>query len=743
MNQVSESSGRWAGPRRGLLGTVATLGMVAGSLAVAQPASAAPITALTASSTPTATGRALTVTWTTTPSGVGEPSDVLGYVVQADGPDGGTLADGTGCTIDAALLPNSCEITGLLAGTAYTVTVKATDDNLGVGAVLKTATITPGATTTPKLPQPDAPAAVATGVSGEVEVTAGANPVAAADVDHFTATAYLGGVATARTCTTEDDDRACTITGLTNGTDYTFKTVAHAPTANGVSVASAASGLVAPAIGPEAPTDVTAEVVSATGVDVSWTASPTEDVVYVVKPYIAASGVAVADADAVGCEVGTPTAETTCSVTGLTTNVGYYFKVYAVLDGFHSADTTKTSTVYPTAPPDNPENATAVAGDASATVTWEDPSDLTIPVASYKVTARIDGDETEQTCTTEDAEDLSCKVEGLTNDTEYTFAVQSVGISGAVSVDEVSNAVTPEEAPKPEAPTGLELTATGTTIEVTWDEPAAGGDVAVVHYVATAMPGNKSCATASDEVYTCTITGLEPATEYTVTLVARGADNSSEGAEDTVTTLAGGGPGGPGAGEPTGPVVVNPDGKEQIFTRGTGVQALWTAVKNAQTGAWENWTSLGGPLYSDPVPVRNADGKLQVFVLDVSGFVTYKLQGADGMFGDWKRISMDRSIAKIVAAKNANGSVQIFGRSGDHLWTAYQTTGADAWSNWVDLGYPVSGDPTVVAMADGALELFTAGHMGAVYRRAQTAPNANTWTGWVKVAPSAAASEFV
>jgi hypothetical protein len=413
------------------------------------------------------------------------------------------------------------------------------------------------------------------------------------------------------------------------------------------------------------------------------------------------------------------------------------------LGGFNSADSAKTSTVYPTSPPDNPENGTAVAGDASATVTWEDPSDLTIPVASYLVTALLDGEETEMTCATEDAEDLSCKVTGLTNDTEYTFAVQSVGLSGAVSTANVSNAVTPEEAPKPEAPTGLELTATATTIEVTWDEPAAGAEVAVVHYVATATPGDKSCATASDEVYTCTITGLEPETEYTVTVVARGADNSSEGAEDTVTTLAGAGPGVPGPGEPTGPVVVNPDGKEQIFTRGTGVQALWTAVRNAETGAWEDWTSLGGPLYSDPVPVVNSDGKLQVFVLDVSGFVTYKLQGADGKFGDWKRISVDRSIAKIVAAKNANGSVQIFGRSGDHLYTAVQTTGADAWSAWQDLGYPVSGDPTVVSMADGTLEVFTAGYMGAVYRRAQSAPNSTTWSAWVKVAPSAAASEFV
>jgi hypothetical protein len=718
--------------------------MVAGSLAVAQPASAAAIETLTASSTPATAGRSLTVTWTTTPSGVGEPSDVLGYVVQADGPDGGTLPDGTGCTNDASSAPNSCTITGLLAGTAYTVTVKANAAADGSGAVLKTATIAPGSTTTPKLPQPDAPTAVATGVSGEVEVTAGANPAAAADVDSFTATAYLGGVATAHSCTTEDDDRACTVTGLTDDTEYTFKVVANAPAASGNSVASTASAAEAPAVGPEAPTDVEATVVGPTSVDVSWTASPTEDVEYVVQPYIAASGVAVADADAVGCEAATPTAETTCTVSGLTENVGYYFKVYATLDGFDSADSAKTATVYPTTPPDNPENAAAEAGDASATVTWEEPDTDTIPVASYLVTARIDGEDTEQTCATEDAEEFSCEVTGLTNDTEYTFAVQSVGLSGAVSAADVSNAVTPEEAPKPEAPTGLELTATDTTIEVTWDEPAADAEVPVVHFVATATPGDKSCATPSDEVYTCTIMGLEPETEYTVTVVARGADNSSEGAEDTVTTLPAEGPVGPGPSEPTGPIVVNPDGKQQIFTRGGGASSLlWTAVKNAESGAWEEWTSLGGPLYSDPVPVVNSDGKLQVFVLDASGYVTYKLQGADGKFGDWKRVSMDRSIAKIVAATNANGSIQLFGRSGVNLYTAVQTTGADAWSAWVDLGYPVSGDPTVAAMGDGRLEVFTAGYQGAVYRRAQTAANATTWTSWERVAPAAAASEFV
>jgi hypothetical protein len=475
---------------------------------------------------------------------------------------------------------------------------------------------------------------------------------------------------------------------------------------------------------------------------VSWTASPADGVTYLVKAYYAANGAAVGGL--AGCAAAVPTADTTCTVTGLTANVGYYFQVVATANTFPSLPSAKSATVFPTTPPDFPATAVAVAGDASATVTWTVPGDLTVPVASYIVTALVGGEATEHTCDSDDT--LSCTVSGLENDTQYTFEVKSVGQSGALSAAKVTAPVTPAAAPKPDAPEGVQLTATDTTIEVTWDEPAADPDVPVVHFVATATPGDKSCATASDEVYTCTITGLEPGTEYTVTVVARGASSTSAASdEETVTTLPAHTPGGPGTDEPSGPIVVNPEGQQQIFTRGgaAGGSLLWTAVKNSESGDWENWTSLGGPLYSDPVPVRNADGTLQVFVLDVSGFVTYKLQGDDGEFGEWRRVSMDRSIAKIVAAKNADGSVQIFGRSGVNLYTAVQTTGADAWSAWVDLGYPVSGDPTVVAMGDGSLEVFTAGHLGAIYRRAQDAPNATTWTSWERVDMSASAAEFV
>src|SRR5688572_6699395 len=181
MNQVSESRGRWAGPRRGLLGTVATRAVVAGSLAVAQPAQAANISTLTALAGPATAGRSLTVTWAPD-----DEDDVDHYDVTADGPDVNTTPDGTGCTGAsevAVAAPKVCTITGLVAGTPYTVKVEAEDSS---DVVLVTGTIAPGASTTPVLPAPGTPTAAATGVSGEIEVTTN-GPAAGADIASFTA----------------------------------------------------------------------------------------------------------------------------------------------------------------------------------------------------------------------------------------------------------------------------------------------------------------------------------------------------------------------------------------------------------------------------------------------------------------------------------------------------------------------------------------------------------------------------
>ena len=174
--------------------------------------------------------------------------------------------------------------------------------------------------------------------------------------------------------------------------------------------------------------------------------------------------------------------------------------------------------VLPTAAP------TAVAGDASATITVAAPASGPTP-DTYTVAAASDGS---KTCTIT-APTTSCTVTGLTNGTSYTFTAVANTTSPAASsvVSAASNAVTPTAAVVPPsnngsnttptstspattttsstaaAPTVLRLTSsrpepTGSAIITTFTAPGPGA----VHHVGTVATGRRSTRAATVTVCT-------------------------------------------------------------------------------------------------------------------------------------------------------------------------------------------------------------------------------------------------
>lgn len=104
-----------------------------------------------------------------------------------------------------------------------------------------------------------------------------------------------------------------------------------------------------------------------------------------------------------------------------------------------------TFTVLPTPNPPHPQapsaprEVTAVAGNASATVSWTAPeSEGSYPISTYSVTSTPGG----KTCLVT-APTVTCEVTGLTNATSYTFTAAALNGSGWSVESAPSNAVTP------------------------------------------------------------------------------------------------------------------------------------------------------------------------------------------------------------------------------------------------------------------------------------------------------------
>lgn len=183
---------------------------------------------------------AATVSWTVPASSGASP--VTGYTVTAQ-PGGQT------CSTAAS---TACQVTGLTNGAAYRFTVTAANTAGNSSPSDPSAAVTPATV-------PDAPTAVgvATG-NGAVTVTWTAPTNGGSAITGYTATSSPD----AKTCTTTGAT-TCLVTGLTNGTSYTFTVTAT--NSVGTGTGSTASGAVVPV---QTFTDVPPS--SAFAADIDW-----------------------------------------------------------------------------------------------------------------------------------------------------------------------------------------------------------------------------------------------------------------------------------------------------------------------------------------------------------------------------------------------------------------------------------------------------------------------------------------
>ena len=250
------------------------------------------------------------------------------------------------------------------------------------------------------------------------------------------------------------------MTGLTNGTAYTFRLRAVNDSGNG---AASDEVTVTPALPPPAkPTGFTATA-GPGEVVLSWD-DPKDTAIagweYNRRP---AGGDFEADWTFI---LGSDAATTSYTVTGLEIGASYGFKVRAVnADDAGAESDEKTATLPPV--PAKPEDLMAAAGDREAVLTWTPLGDPTVTGwrYSYKTSSEY-GDWIGVPGSSADTAGYT--VNGLAVGVSHTFRITAVNSSGQGAVSEEA-AATPFAVPA--KPTGFTATAGPGEVVLSWDDP--------------------------------------------------------------------------------------------------------------------------------------------------------------------------------------------------------------------------------------------------------------------------------
>ncbi|MSX83307.1 MAG: hypothetical protein F2740_03065, partial [Actinobacteria bacterium] len=437
-----------------------------------------------------------TVSWSASSDTGG--SAITGYTITA-------VEDATKTCTPTPATGLTCTVTGLTNDTAYTFTLVATNAIGDSTASNASNAVTPKAPTAPAAPS--APSAVAGDAQATVTWTAPSDN-GGSDVTGYTVTAVEDAM---KTCTpTPATALTCTVTGLTNDTAYTFTVVAT--NAIGSSSASAPSSAVTPKA-PTAPGKPSAPAASAGNAEATITWADASD-----TGGSAITGYTVtAVEDATKTCTPTPATALTCTVTGLTNGTAYTFTLVArnVVGDSVASDPSNSATPATVTEPGKPAAPTAVAGDASATVTWvvatdDGGSDIT----GYTITAVEDAT---KSCTPTPATALTCTVTGLTNGTAYTFTLVATNAIGDSVDSDPSAAVTPEGAgPTQDIPSTVSKQVAGVRCENAVQPGGSNwtdGDTGEF-----ASPAGSGATTIPDPTFTVALTPAAPTAGQKVTI---------------------------------------------------------------------------------------------------------------------------------------------------------------------------------------------------------------------------------
>ncbi|MEZ0267196.1 MAG: fibronectin type III domain-containing protein, partial [Phycisphaerae bacterium] len=358
-------------------------------------------------------------------------------------------------------------VSNLANGTAYTFTVTATN-SAGTGpASPPSNSVTPATV-------PGAPA-IGPATAGDSLATVAFTPPfsnGGSAVTSYTVTSSPGGF------TASGPASPITVSGLTNGTAYTFTVTAT--NAVGTGPPSAASNSATPAAFPGSPTGVVATAGNAQAT-VAFT------------PPISSGGTPITSYTVTSSPGGFTAIGPASPITvgGLTNGTAYTFTVTATNAVGAGPASAPSNSVTPAGVPGAPTIAFAAAGNTQAGIAFTPPPSNGSPITSYTATSSPGGIVTSGAAS-------PIIVSGLTNGTAYTFTVTATNAVGTGPASAPSNSVTPAAVPGP--PTIGPATAGNTQATVTFTPPTSTGGSAITTYTVTSSPGGISVSGAASPI---------------------------------------------------------------------------------------------------------------------------------------------------------------------------------------------------------------------------------------------------
>ena len=388
-------------------------------------------------------------------------SSISGYELSIDGGAYSSISGSNATT-------TSHSVTGLTNGTSYSFAVRAEN---GKNATAVTAT-----------PLFDAPTNL-TATAADTEVSLSWDDPGDSSISGYELS--IDGGAYSSISGSDATTTSHTVTGLTNGTSYSFAVRAE----NGKNATAVTATPLFDAL-----TNLTATAAD-TEVSLSWDDPDNATI----------SGYELSiDGGTYTSISGSNATTTSHSVTGLSNGTSYSFAVRAV-KGKNATAVTATPLF------DALTNLTATAADTEVSLSWDDPDNATI--SGYELS--IDGG-TYTSISGSNATTTSHSVTGLTNGTSYSFAVRAVKGKNAAAVTAT---------PLFDALTNLTATAADTEVSLSWDDPdnatISGYELSIDGGTYTSISGSNATTTSHS------VTGLTNGTSYSFAVRAVKGKNAT------------------------------------------------------------------------------------------------------------------------------------------------------------------------------------------------------------------------